>query len=281
MMDLNLLMQKEIDVLQSGVWGTIGPHSASAAKALADAAGAAYGLICHSESAAYETVLRYFGAGLCDLPRGDLVAVGERSMPADSLGALCVGSEPLFCPVCEKCDMIRPKALAEMIENAPLPLRAVVVDYYAESPAAENYRLDAISQICRDHGVRLILMAGGCIGARHGDRPLTAYADAVIYSLGKGSAVDAGGGGLVCTEDASVWGGVFAYHNCGRTPGAGCSLVMDNIGGDMRVTEWIAAAAEGILAQNALTSPTPRTPVVMKGQPVFESEYAKKMTIKR
>ena len=74
-----------------------------------------------------------------------------------------------------------------------------------------------------------------------------------------------------------VLAGAFAYHNCGRSPGAGCSLVMDNIGGDMRVTEWIAVLAEEILHQKAQKTSAPRTPVWMKGQPVFESEYAKKM----
>lgn len=276
-MDLSLLMQKEMETLNSGVWGTIGPHSTAAAEALADYTGAAHGLLCHSESAAYETVLRYFGAGLCDLPRGDVVLVGECSMPLDSLGALCVGASPVFCSVCDRCGMIRPKGLEEMLKNASAPIRAVVVDYYAERPEAEQYKLEKISAICREHGVRLILMAGGCIGVRHGDQPLTAYADAVIYSLGEGSVVDAGGGGFVATDDPSVWGGVFAYHNCGRTPGAGCSLVMDNIGGDMRVTEWIAAAVQEILKQGVLREPTPRTPVLMKGQPVFENEYAKKI----
>ena len=270
-MDRDLLIQKEIETLNSGVWGTIGPHATAAEKALAAQTGAAHGLICHSEGAAYETVLRYFGAGLCDLPHGDAVLVGESSMPADSLGAICVGSTPLFCPVCERCGMIRPKGLEEILENAPLPIRAVVVDYFAERPVAETYKLDVISKICHDRGVRLVLMAGGCIGARHADKPLTAYADAVVYSLGQGSAVDAGGGGFVATDDPSVWGGVFAYHNCGRTPGAGCSLVMDAIvGGDMRVTEWIAVVAEEILRQNAMAIPTPRTPVLMKGQPVFQ-----------
>lgn len=276
-MDQNLLIQKEIEVLDSGVWGTIGPHSTSVARELAEYTGAAHGLLCHSEGAAYETVLRFFGAGLCDLPYGDAVLVGERSMPADSLGALCVGATPLFCPVCERCGMIRPKDLEQKLNDTRLPPRAVVLDYYAESLAAEAYPLEVISQICRDHGTRLILMTGGCIGARHGDKPLTAFADAVIYSLGEGSAVDAGGGGLVTTDDATVLAGAFAYHNCGRTPGAGCSLVMDNIGGDMRVTEWIAVVAEEILHQNALRTPTPRTPVRMKEQPVFESEYAKKI----
>jgi dTDP-4-amino-4,6-dideoxygalactose transaminase len=274
-MDRDLLIQKEIETLNSGVWGTIGPHATAAEKALAAQTGAAHGLICHSEGAAYETVLRYFGAGLCDLPHGDAVLVGESSMPADSLGAICVGSTPLFCPVCERCGMIRPKGLEEILENAPLPIRAVVLDYFAERPVAETYKLDVISKICHDRGVRLVLMAGGCIGARHGDKPLTAYADAVVYSLGQGSAVDAGGGGFVATDDPSVWGGVFAYHNCGRTPGAGCSLVMDNIGGDMRVTEWIAVVVEEILSQNAKAEPSPRTPVRMKGQPVFETEYVK------
>jgi dTDP-4-amino-4,6-dideoxygalactose transaminase len=274
-MDWNLLIQKELETLDSGVWGTIGPHSTAAAKALADDTGAAYGLICHSESAAYETVLRYFGAVLCNLPHGDVVLVGESSMPGDSLGAICVGATPLFCPVCETCGMIRPKGLEEILDTAPVPIRAVVVDYFAERPVAEKYKLDVISRLCHDRGVRLILMAGGCIGARHGDKPLTAYADAVIYSLGQGSAVDAGGGGFVATDDPTVWGGVFAYHNCGRTPGAGCSLVMDNIGGDMRVTEWIAVVVEEILSQNAKAEPSPRTPVRMKGQPVFETEYVK------
>ena len=34
---------------------------------------------------------------------------------------------------------------------------------------------------------------------------------------------------------------------------------------------------EEILHQKAQKTPAPRTPVWMKGQPVFESEYAKKM----
>jgi hypothetical protein len=43
----------------------------------------------------------------------------------------------------------------------------------------------------------------------------------------------------------------------------------------MRVTEWIAVVVEEILSQNAKAEPSPRTPVRMKGQPVFETEYVK------
>ena len=42
------LIDTEISVLESGVWGTIGKYSVSAAKALAEYSGANYGLLCHA-----------------------------------------------------------------------------------------------------------------------------------------------------------------------------------------------------------------------------------------
>ena len=276
-MDKKQLEQLELAVLNSGKWGTIAPHSISAATALADFTGAKHALLCHSADAAYEALLRHLGARLSDLPHGDTVIVGEYSTPANSLVALCVSATPVFCPVCETCGMIAPDALEALLTQITAPIRAVVIDYLAERERAQTYPLDKIAAVCRTHHVPLVIYAGGCLGARHGDTPLTAYADAVVYTLGEGSAIDAGGGGLVTTDNESTWAGTFAYHNCGRAFGAGCSLVMDNIlGGDMRVTEWIAAAAEEILRQNALATPTPRSMAQMKGQPVFDSAYAKK-----
>ncbi|MBQ7320893.1 MAG: DegT/DnrJ/EryC1/StrS family aminotransferase [Clostridia bacterium] len=270
-MDRKQLEQKELEVLNSGVWGTIAPHSTSAAKALAEYTGGKYGLLCHSADAAYDAVLRHLGARFAGQPHGDVVIVGERSMPSDSLVALCVGAEPIFASVCGRCDMITPDGLREALTSAALPIRAAVLDYYAEGEMAEKYPLAEVSRICREGQIPLVLMAGGCIGARHDGQPLTAFADAVIYTLGKGSAVDAGGGGLIVTDVQAVWAGAFAYHNCGRSPGAGCSLVMDDIvGGDMRVTEWIAVAAEDIFDRGALAVPSLRVPVNMKDQPVFQ-----------
>ena len=269
-MDQKNLELLELDVLNSGKWGTIAPYSISAASLLAEVTGAKHGLLCHSADAAYESLLRHLGARLADLPHGDAVIVGDYSSPANSLVALCVGATPVFCPTCEKCGMIAPGALEKTLTETKLPIRAVVVDYLAEREAVKNYPLGKIAEICRAPQVPLIVNAGGCIGARHDGEPLTAYADAVWYSLGKGSAVDAGGGGLLATDDQALWAGAFAYHNCGRSFGAGCSLVMDNIlGGDMRVTEWIAAAAEEIVRQNAFAVPGERLMVLMKDQPVF------------
>lgn len=258
------------DVLESGVWGTIGPHSLSFGKALAEYTGGSYALVCHSADGAYEAVLRWFGARLAELPHGDVTVTGAYGSPQNSLVALCVGSEPRFADVCEICRMVAPDALERLLSETEKPVRAVVLDYLAEYGAAEAYPLGRIAEICRANGVPLILNAGGCIGARHGGEPLTAFADAVVYSFGEGSAIDVGMGGAVVCDAIEVCNGAFAYHNCGRGFDAGCSLEMGAIvGGDLRVTEWVAASAEAMLRDGEVSEPKRRVLAEMRGQPVF------------
>lgn len=269
------LIDTELAILESGVWGTIGPWSVSAAKALAVHGGANYGLLCHSYDAAYEAVLRHFGSRFDETVLSDATIVGEISAPADSLVAVCAGSTPVFADVCANCGMISPKTLAALIDSIKLPVRALVLDYLVGRK--EDYKLARVYEICKERGIPLILNAGGYIGARHEGKPLTDLCDAAIFNLGKGSAIDVGMSGLVLTNDMSILQGAFAYHNCGRGFGEGASLVMNDIvGGDLRVTEWTAAAAQIILEEGALATPEPLRQERMKGQPVFDTPYAKK-----
>ena len=274
-MDMQRLIDTEMQVLNSGVWGTIGKYSVSAAKALADFSGAKFGLLCHSYDAAYEAVLRHFGARFGASQTSDATVVGEVSAPSDSLVAVCVNSTPVFADVCDTCGMIKPKLLADLLESIELPVRAVVLDYLVGRK--EDYKLARVYEICRAKNIPLILNVGGYIGARHEDKPLTDYCDAAIFTLGKGSAIDVGMSGLVLTNDMGIFQGTFAYHNCGRGFGEGASLVMNDIvGGDLRVTEWTAAAAQIILEEGALATPTPMVQEKMKGQPVFDTTYVQK-----
>ena len=274
-MDMQRLIDTEMQVLNSGVWGTIGKYSVSAAKALAEYSGAKFGLLCHSYDAAYEAVLRHFGARFGVNQTSDATVVGEVSAPSDSLVAVCVNSTPVFADVCDTCGMIKPKLLADLLESIELPVRAVVLDYLVGRK--EDYKLARVYEICRAKNIPLILNVGGYIGALHEGKPLTDYCDAAIFTLGKGSAIDVGMSGLVLTNDMGIFQGTFAYHNCGRGFGEGASLVMNDIvGGDLRVTEWTAAAAQIILEEGALATPTPMVQEKMKGQPVFDTTYVQK-----
>ena len=83
----------EISVLESGVWGTIGPHSLKAASMLSEYVGSKYGLLCHSADAAYEAVLRHFRAFT-----GEKAAVAEICRPSNALIPLITGAEIIFLP---------------------------------------------------------------------------------------------------------------------------------------------------------------------------------------
>lgn len=255
---MNILEQKELEILASGEWGTIGKRSKSAAAALAAYMGAKYGLLCHSAGAAYEALLRHFGAA-----GGNTVLCGEVSDPIDSLTAVCAGAEPVFIP-CDENAVMLPGAL-ELLLTKRKDIRCITVD------ADPGERLWAI---CQKHGVPLIFNAGGTF-----PKEITARADAAFCSHGESSAIYTGTGGLIVTDSIDIYSGAFAYHNCGRKFGAGCSLKMDDIvGGDLRVTEWTAAAAEVILEMREFSTPAPRKLVRMVEQPVFKSEYVKKQT---
>lgn len=271
MIDTKILEQKELEILSGVVWGTIGDHSVSAAAALAAFVNAKAGLLCHSPSAAYEAGLRQFGAA-----HGKKVVTGCVSTPMNSLVAVCIGAKPVFAPVCETCSMITPDGLKDVLA-AESDVCCVTVDYLPEK--AEHYPLDRIAEICTEHNVPLFVNAGGNFSASFKGKPLTDFAAAVLYSLEEGSEIYTGKGGFLATNDAAVHGGAFAYHNCGRGFGEGITLnIGDIVGGDLRVSEWTAVAAEVILETKAFRTAAPARLEKMEGQPVFESAYAKKMT---
>lgn len=271
MFDTTQLEKVELDVMACGGWGTINAHSLSAAASLAAFVGAQSALLCHSPDAAYEALLRHFGAAY-----GDRIVVGEHCRPADALVPVCAGAMPAFVPNCETCGMIAPDALRAALAQTD-NVRVVVVDL--DPAQIDRYPLSTIRDICREHNVPLILNAGGYFSLRKDETPLSTFADAVLYSLEAGSEIYAGKGGLIATNDDTVYAGTFAYHNCGRAPGEGCSLNIDAIvGGDLRVTEWTAAAAEAVLATGQFFTPAPYAPEYMADQPIFKSDYAQKMT---
>ncbi|MCQ2424646.1 MAG: DegT/DnrJ/EryC1/StrS family aminotransferase [Lachnospiraceae bacterium] len=265
------LINRELEILASGGWGTINPHSVSAAAALAGYVGAEYGLLCHSADSAYEALLRQFGAA-----HGDAIVAGEISLPSDSLVALITGAKTIFAPVCERCGMIRPKGLAEILtENKNV--KCVVLDIVPET--LEEYKLDKIFAITREYGVGLILNAGGAFSAKWNGTPLVKLCDAVLYSCEEGSEIFCVKGGFIATDAEPVYSGAFAYHNCGRSFGEGCSLDIDGIvGGDFRVTEFTAVIAEEILESGHFSAFVPGKREKMADQPVFSSDYAIKMT---
>lgn len=215
------------DVLYSGQWGTIGPHSLSDGAALADYFGAKYALLTYSGTAAYESVLRSLGVA-----HGDRIITASYSSPMNSLVAAVCGAAPLFIDIDIDTGMQTPdgieKALGE--NNA---IKAVVADL----PGGNCFDICGIARVCAQYHVPLIVNAGSSLKTSFDGKPLTAYAYAVVCDLEP----YIGRGGVVFTDNYDAYIGASAYHNCGRPIGAGSTLNFDDIiGGNMRITEWSA-----------------------------------------
>ena len=274
-MDVNTIKKIENEVLESGVWGTMGAKSISAGQTLAKCVGAKYALFCHSNDGAYESFLRYCGKRLTEY--GDCVVVGESSYPSDCLVALCVGSSPLFCKVNDD-NTLKIDDLKEKLTGTGMPVRAVVLDAdFAYYDIEEQYLADLYA-VCKSYKVPLMINVGGNIGTYVGEKSLIEYADALLFDFGVGCAIDVGMSGAIVTNNEEIYSGVLAYHNCGRGLDDGCSLDMDEtVGGDLRVTEWTSALIERYLVAGDLKKPQKMKVIEMINQPVLRSEYVKKI----
>lgn len=235
------LCQTEISILESGKWGTIGPHSVAAGKALAAAVGRARAILCYSADAALESVLRGLGAGC-----GRIVCIPAFCSPVLVHAAKRTGADVCFCP-CGEDGTMDAAALADGLAKTPV---CVLADAEAVT--------DAASEVCQRAGVPLTAYIGGDI------RPQLPDATALVGSTGPGSAVNAGSGGFAAMDDKVLWARTFAAHNCGRDPNVGATLVVNAMGGDMRVSEFVSAAVEQILQEGSLDVPAPAKRVCME-----------------
>ena len=230
-----------IDVLETGVWGTVGPQMKEAGNILAEYLNMKYALITHSKTGALEALLRAY-----EITYGDKVIVASYSDPMDSLTVAAIGATPVFV------DAISP----ETVSNA----KAIIIDGPCDGKLAKTLK---------EKNILCIVNAGADLKMK-----ICSCADAVVYDLSP----YIGKGGAIVTNDKICYFGVFAYHTCGRSVEAdSTALEYDKIiGGDFRITEWHAC-----LLKEALTKTyeiTPREFKDMKNQPFFKSDYVKKLT---
>ena len=254
-------------VLDGYVWGTIAPEFVKSVDSIAACAGAKYGLLTFSATAALESVLRGLNIGA-----EDEVIVASWSDPADAMVTAAVGAAPVFADVCMPDCVLTREAVAACKNSKS---RAVIADLSAAGAAA----LPELAAYCKGEGLYLLVNAGDALGARVNGEPLTRYADAAFVNMGAGTQLDVGLAGAVITDKRELWDLFFAYHNCGRSYGEGCTLAPDEIiGGDLRVAEWQAAVLNVRLEQEKADTITEPKRVFMPDQPFFADPYFAKLT---
>ena len=265
------LEQKQLIEILDRAWGTIGPKSLEAGKALASYCGVQYGLTLFSASVALEAALRGQNIGY-----GDQIIMAAYGDPLESMTTALVGATPVFAD-------IDPETLTLTAETAEAKLtvytRAIIMGLQAGNTA----HVKAVAELCREKGLLFILNLDDAFGAQVEGEPVAKLADLSIINMADGKLLDVGLAGAIVCESEEVFQQCFSIHNCGRPLGAGSTLSFDQVlGSDLRIAEWQASLISGRLEQyDADWKAGKRSAngyALMYNQPVWSSEYYKKQT---
>jgi len=162
-------------------------------RAFADFVGARYAVALCNGTAAIHSAL--FAAGV---RTGDEVIVPSYTWHASISPILHCGGTPVFCEV----DPETYTADADDIARRLTPrTRAVVVTHVLGNPA----KMDAIMEICRPRGVRVIEDASHAHGGSYDGVQVGVLGDAGCFSLQHSKAVSAVEGGVAVTNDVDLY----------------------------------------------------------------------------
>lgn len=143
---------------------------------------------------------------------GDEVVVPDATWIASAAPISYVGATPVFADVhpdtwCLTDDSLK-KALSERT-------RAVIaVDLYGGMPD-----FDALQRTCEDAQIHLIEDAAEAIGSLHRGRPAGSFGSASAFSFHGSKTLTTGEGGMVVTDDESLYERMMVLRDHGRRPG--------------------------------------------------------------
>ena len=174
------LEQKQLIEILDRAWGTIGPKSLEAGKALASYCGVQYGLTLFSASVALEAALRGQNIGY-----GDQIIMAAYGDPLESMTTALVGATPVFAD-------IDPETLTLTAETAEAKLtvytRAIIMGLQAGNTA----HVKAVAELCREKGLLFILNLDDAFGAQVEGEPVAKLSDLSIINMAEGKLLDVG-----------------------------------------------------------------------------------------
>ena len=216
-----------LDVLRSGRW-FLGDRVAEVERAFTTFHQARHGVAVSSGTTALQVALEAAGVGL-----GDEVIVPAYTFVATAASVALVGGVPVFVDVDPDTYCIDAAAVEAAITDRT---RAVIAVHLAGQPAD----LDALTQLCRQRGVRLIEDAAQAHCAEWQGRRVGAIGDLGTFSFQASKNLNAGEGGFVVSDDDDLAEAAWSIHNCGRSR-TGEWYEHPLVGGNYRMGEFQAA----------------------------------------
>jgi perosamine synthetase len=165
---------------------------------------------------------------------GDEVVVPEATWIATSAPASHLGANPRFVDVDPVTWCLDVERCAEAI--TPRTKAVVAVDLYGGMP-----EMDALEQLCHEHGIALVEDAAEAIGSAFDGRRAGGFGSTSVFSFHGTKTLTTHEGGMVVTDDDHLLERMLRLRDHGRAPGAGGDLWNLELGYKYRMSAMQAA----------------------------------------
>ncbi|MBY6104738.1 DegT/DnrJ/EryC1/StrS family aminotransferase [Marinobacter nauticus] len=196
-----------------------------------------YAIALANGTVALDLALKALGIG-----EGDEVVVTPRTFLASASSIVTAGAMPVFADVCPDSQNITP----ETVRNVITPrTRAVVCVHLAGWPCD----MDGFMALAEEFGLYVIEDCAQAHGARYKGRSVGSIGHVGCWSFCQDKIMTTGGeGGMVTTNDRSLWAKMWSYKDHGKSweavyeqeHGPGFRWLHDSFGTNWRMTEMQA-----------------------------------------
>lgn len=228
-----------VRVLQSGkvnYW--TGEECRLFEKEYAEAAGCKYAVALMNGTVALELALHAL-----DIPAGSEVITTPRTFIASASAAVARGCVPVLADVDPDSGNITAETIAQVITPKT---RAIIAVHLAGWPCD----MDPIMELAEKHGLKVIEDCAQANGATYKGRPVGCLGHAAAFSFCQDKIITTGGeGGMLTTNDETVWRKAWEYKDHGKSWDAvynrqhapGFRWLHESFGTNWRMTEMQAA----------------------------------------
>jgi dTDP-4-amino-4,6-dideoxygalactose transaminase len=180
-----------VDTLRSG-WLTLGPKTLKFETKFAEAVGAAHAVAVSSCTAALHLTLDSLGVG-----PGDEVITSPYTFTSTVASILYVGATPVLADTGPEWPNIDPESISRCVTERT---KVIVPVHFAGAPCD----MDAIADIARDCGAKILEDAAHALPASYKGRKVGSIGTATAFSLYAGKNITTGEGGMLTTDDEQL-----------------------------------------------------------------------------